>query len=521
MHVTHTGTRMRAAVAIAVAALMASGCTQISHNSGGAQSSADSASPVRGGTLTVGRVPDIVSTDGDVIGAANDDISNNVYDTLIKYDEKLQPQPDLATSWSFNKDDTELTLHLRQQVTFQNGKPFTSADVKYSIEHVRDPKLGSPQLASMSQWITTIGTPDASTVVLTLNQPHPNILDFLDYLCIEDEQTITGPNAKTTANGTGPFELASWKPGIEVVLKRNPKYWNKSEPLLDEIDLNMVGDAQSLLTGLQGGTIDVGENVPPQQAATLSGNNYRVITDTYQNYYIAANVKNPQLADKRVRQAISYAIDRKRFVSDVLAGKATASDTFWTPDSPGYDARQAAANSFDLSKAKQLLADAGVSNLNLNLVTNAGQPDLTGLAQILQADLASIGVKLTIDNLQVPQWRAQAFSGSYAGLISGPYGFNNISCQSLFALSQTLQPSGNFSNFSDPAYTKLVDEAAQATSATQAKDLCNQIATYLQDQAFLIPVSTDPSLQVSRSTVHQLATAVSGGLYFATTFVTK
>lgn len=486
----------------ALAVLSAAGCSPISGSKSDNDNST-SGKPTRGGTLRIGRVSDIVSPDGNVGGEVQFMLLDNVYSTLIKLDSSLEPKPMLAKSWKLADDATDLTISLRTNVNFHDGKSLTSADVKYTIERVRDPKLGQPVLATFSKLVTGIETPDEHTVKLTFSRPLPNIFDFFELLYIVDEDTVEGSAANTAANGTGPFVLDEWQPGRRYVLKRNPKYWEDDRPYLDRVEVHIVPDAASMVVQLESGQLGAITDVPLREVKRLkSAGHDVVVSEALGSFYLAANVKTPELADPRVRRAINHAIDRKRFVDQILAGVGEASALPWPRTNPAYDAELNETMRFDLDEARRLLREAGVSSLELELSSNAGQAPLVQFGQILQSDLASIGVKLKVNNLEVPRWRERSSKASYKGLLSGPYALSNLRAASLFMLARPFRPDGNVSNFSSSEYSALVEDALLATDQKAEREAHHKLAEYLLKQSFVMPIATNNQVLAASSAVH-------------------
>src|SRR5438094_3007410 len=186
--------------------------------------------PKTGGTLRLGMVGDVSTLDGHNTTPNQFDTTWSVFDRLISYDTRLQPQPELAESWDVSTDLKQIKLNLRKNVQWHSGREFTSDDVKYNMLRVRDAKLQIPTLRNQSMWFSTIDTPDKYTVVLTSDLPRPAIFDFFEYFNQVDKDTMEGPNAKTASVGTGPFKFVEWVQGDHLTFARNPNYWRTGRP---------------------------------------------------------------------------------------------------------------------------------------------------------------------------------------------------------------------------------------------------------------------------------------------------
>lgn len=204
---------------------------------GTASNAAQPAQTHSGGTLRAAIVGDLPSIDGQQMLPGINATVGNAYETLTRYGENLTPQPVLAESWDLSSDSTQIKLNLRKGVTYHDGREFTSDDVTYSLMRLRDPKIAPivGPAAIQSSWWTTVETPDKSTIILKSDLARPGVFDFFQNFTIVDKNTMEGPEAKTRANGTGPFTFVEWVPGDHVSMARNNQYWRSGTPLLDGI----------------------------------------------------------------------------------------------------------------------------------------------------------------------------------------------------------------------------------------------------------------------------------------------
>src|SRR6185503_13207008 len=189
---------------------------------------------------------------------------------------------------------------------------------------------------------------------------------------------------------------------------KNKNYWENGLPYLDGIKVSITRDAQAMLAQLEGGSVDVTRVTPLRDFARLKADTgqYQTIPDQVSGsfYQIGMNVLNPPLDNKKVRQALNYAIDRKRIVDSVLVGATTPQSLPWYSYSPAYDPATINKYVFDLDKAKALLAEAGVTSMEFDMLPSPTLPDAQTAVAIYQADLAKLGVKLNIRNLDNAAW---------------------------------------------------------------------------------------------------------------------
>lgn len=363
------------------------------------------ASPKRGGVLKVGRVADVVTFDP-VFQTDNMSIWAKllVFQMLVRPNQKgTGVVADLADHWKSSKDGKTWTFHIRNNAAFSDGTPVTSADVKFTFDRV---------LYSKGSWAAslfpkmTIQTPKAHTVVFKLSQAWAPFLDDVSVhaAAIVPEKYFKKVGTKTFGNkpiGSGPFEVASWSKGSEIVLKRNPHYYDKTRPYLDEVDLLVLPDDNTRMLKVQSGEIDVAEDVPFNQIDKLkSSPGMTVKVQPYDRIdWIQFNEKSPKFKSVKVRQAINYAVDKQAIVKNVLFGYGSVPTSFLpkmkyadTVDKP---------YTYDLAKAKALMAQSPYPHgFNATLTVVAGDTIGSQVATIVKAELQQIGINVAIQQLE-------------------------------------------------------------------------------------------------------------------------
>lgn len=366
------------------------------HAGGGGQ-------PKRGGTLKLTQPIPITPFEFQQLGPHTSFLLLSVFDTLVRFDDQRQPQPWLAESWSYDAGNTELTMKLRRGVSYHTGREFTSEDVKFNVERVRDQKVAS-QMRPNSLTVTEMRLPDPQTIIFKFERPNPIFFEMLFSLVMLDRATAADLEGAKQVVGTGPFTWQEYVPGNSVALVRNDKYWGAGKPYLDRIELQIVDDKQSMVLNVESGQRDVAWQVLPQDLARLRSNPQAqsVVSQTGGGfYYIGAVVTGDLVSDKRVRQAINAAIDRKRIAETLLLGLVEPTALPWPKTVPGYNAEIDRSVGFDLEKARGLFREAGVAQgTTIILEANAQDPQNGRIGQILQSDLAKIDIKLDLQSVE-------------------------------------------------------------------------------------------------------------------------
>jgi len=473
------------------------GCDNKSNAPGGTLASPTSQvteQPVRGGTLRVLASSDLApATVINSLNPANYWLNSAVHERLIDYRpaQALDPQPQLAESWAFSPDYTSLTFKLRSGVKFHTGRPLTSEDVKWNIELRGDPKTAS-QLLGVAKWVQKVETPDAQTVVCRLDRPRPAVLDLFHGMFIGDPETHQETMDGKNFVGTGPFKFKEWVPGDHWTMVRNPDYWQKDRPYLDEITVRVIPDNSTKLINLQTGEADVAVVLEPRDAKDLlNDKNYAVLTAPvmYNCWYVGIDVKNPYFSDKRARQAISYLLDRQRIVDTILFfGEAT--QLVWDKNSPAYTPELAHTQDYNPAKAKDLLAQAGVpSGITVTHTCPTGYAESHAFSEILQAELAKLGIKSSIEKIDSGPFIQKLSAAQFGGFFSSGVGFMNMTPSNLFVFSYPYRIP-NASNFDTPEYRQLLTDISETVDEAELKKIYVKMNQYLLDQSFMIPIAS-------------------------------
>jgi len=377
--------------------------------------------PKQGGTMTLTYKDDIATLDP-AIGYdwQNPSMMQALFDGLMDYKPgTFELVPDLADSYAVSNGGKTYTFKLRHGVKFQNGREVTSADFKYSFERILNPKTQSPAqsyfsviegadavIAGKSDHASGLLTPDPYTLVIRLSQPKASFLNVLAMhfgsVVPKEEVEKYGANFGHHPLGTGAYRLTEWTLGQRLVLERNPNYFHKDLPHLDKVVIEVGQDPSVSLLRLQRGEVDLlGDGIPPAQfeAVTNDPKWKDLVVDgkQLQTSYITLNVKVAPFDKLAVRQAVNMAIDKKRIVQ-IINNRATGANQPLPPNMPGYDPAYA-GYPYDPQKAKELLAQAGYANGFATTLFTINTDPNPRIAQAIQQDLASVGIKAEIKSL--------------------------------------------------------------------------------------------------------------------------
>jgi peptide/nickel transport system substrate-binding protein len=381
---------------------------------GPAAQSPSSGQPKRGGTLILARSGEVTNLDPHKVPAfTSARVFELVYSYLMRLDEKLGVQPDLAASMpTTSPDGKQVTFKLRAGVKFQNGDPLTSADVKYTFDRILDTKTAAVARSFFAD-VDTITAPDDSTVVFNLKNPNAALIAYMAHpntgiVSKKIGEANADLSKKETAIGSGPFKLAEWVPDNFMRFEANKSYYVEGQPYLDGVRINVIPDETGITAALRTKAADMGIIFDAKVARTLrseTGVNLSAKPSLSYNL-LFVNTKRKPFDNLKVRQAIAYAIDRNAIIDAVAFGEGEVTGPI-APALGNYalPTSQYPLYTRDVAKAKQLLQEAGVGPVSFTMLTQTTEPAYAkDIAQLVQAQLAEAGVAMKIETLEFTQW---------------------------------------------------------------------------------------------------------------------
>lgn len=417
------------------------------------------------------------------------------YNVLVRKNEVTQePEPELAESWSFSDDGTVMTLNLRQGVKFQTGREFVAEDVKRSLARALSPDVHA-NLKPMAATVEEVRIADRYTAELVLKSPNPAIFDLLDMLYMVDDDHFD--KHRTQPIGSGPYLLAEHQPGQKLILRPFEDYWREPGPTIREIEYRIIPDPQSALLNLESNTVHAISNFPVRDAQRLQAKGLQVDVATTGIFYnFLFNAKEGRFTDAALRRAFTHAVNRGRFARVVLGGMGQPMCMPWISKSNvAYDAELEASCEYDLDKAKQLLAEAGYPDgMDVEIVTSTQWFfGMTKLAEILQHDLAEIGINAKLVDMDTAEYVKRHNNLGFE-IIMSLTGRAVRDPAAMLGMTTTWRPVGNTSNFESREYVDLTAAAASTLDVAERKRLYRQVNELIRREQFTIPVATAPTL---------------------------
>lgn len=393
-----------------VVAVVLAGCKE----SGPAENKPSVTNTASNKTLVVANEDDVNSLDPPAgIGTHTLRTLDNFYECLVRQDNTGKIEPALATSWEASADGLQYTFKLRQNVKFQDGTSFNADAVKFTFDRALDPKnpfyygpYGFPSFFQPN--IKSVDVVDPYTVKFTLSKIDPTFIPNLLWSTFG----IVSPDAVKKYGeeefpfhgaGTGPFQVVHWDKGAKVVSKAFKDYWGGT-PKIENLIFKPVPEDAARLAQLQNGEINVAAAISPQLLPSIQSQpNLKIaMSPGIHTWFVLLNTEEGPLKNVLVRRALNYAINRNDLITNLLKDTAEASTSFSYKDTWSYNP-DSEIYPYDPAKAKQLLAEAGYSNgFTLRFIVPAsgsGMVAPTQIANVMQSDLAKIGVQVKITTL--------------------------------------------------------------------------------------------------------------------------
>jgi ABC-type transport system substrate-binding protein len=441
----------------------------------------------RGGTLTVGMPNDWNTFDPHDLSFANFTLQQNLYDTLIRYDQSLKPLPGLAERWTVAPDGQSVTLSLRKGVKFHNGKDFGAADVVKNFEKAADKDRGRNMLPAVAN-VAGVTAPDAATAVIQFKRVSPEITDLLQAMAIIEPAAIE--SLKSRGVGTGPFKFVEWVPGDHTTLERNASYWGAPAPWVDRVVFKVFGDSDAMVAALQSGICDLVVSLPPKDVGRLS-REFNLVRGHpgALTYELRVNGTRPPFDKKEARQALLYAMDRKAVVENVLFGVSQPAVLPFSRASAAYDPSALQKYAFDLKRAKELLDKAGVKGGKAELLALPQFPELPAIGQIIKADLAKIGLEVDLVILDSTQYYKRVLAGEFQLAMS--FSGNTQKYPTRVALNSIYRPANNpvWGNNVPKPYLDALTEANSTVDPARQKAAFAKLNAAILDEAWVISIA--------------------------------
>ncbi|TCR85744.1 ABC transporter substrate-binding protein [Rhizobium sp. BK376] len=438
-----------------------------------------------------------------------------IYEPLVRLDSNLQIAPAIAQSWDFSAEGKDLTFKLDPKAKFQNGAAVTSADVKASFQRILDQATGAAARANFLS-ISSIDTPDPTTVVFHLSQPDVPILTAMSNInaAIVPAADITAGTIGTKAIGSGPFKLDSWVPNSKEVLSAN-KDWAGGAVGVDGINVSVLPDETAILAAMRTKQVDFALLNDPLVATLVPKEPSLVLTRTPVLSYnvLQLNPAHKPMDTLAVRQAISCAIDRQDVLDTAALGEGKVTGPLTMP-AYAADPSQLFCYKRDVEKAKKLMSDAGFANgFSATVIAATGEPPTAASeAQVIQAQLAEIGIKLDIKlmelNVYVDAWLKGNFDMAVAlnGGSADPYTMYNR----YWTKNGNLQ---KVANYTDDTLDSLLQKGRAETDPAKRKAIFADFEKHIAEVSPWVWLYTSYGYTAAQKNIEGFVPSPTGSLF--------
>ena len=468
------------------------------------------------------------------VDAASERVRTLMFNSLVKKDEKFDYVGELASEIKRAADNVTYTFVLRAGVKFHDGRPFSSADAKYTLDLVFSSTFAKSASfyegagADRKSYIKSVEAPDAHTLVVTTTKPWTGLLPNLVAVAMIPKDGYA--TQKDHPMGTGPFKFVSYDSSQQVVdLAANPDYWDGGAPHIPAVRVRVIADTNALQAELRSGRVDIaplptsllpdavkllGQD-PKLQVLQFTGSNLNLLT---------LNCSQPPLNDVRVRQAIAYAVDREGLIRDLLLSQAKIAHSILPEESWAYSSGQ--RYTFDPAMAKKLLDEAGLKDPDgdgpqmrfakpVVFKVSGSSVSAKNYAGVIQNYLKNVGIPVTIETAELnslfDELRRGNFQISYGQWVGGNQ--DPIFFKDLFATSEIpteTRPSRNRSRYSNKELDALIEEAVNAFDREKAKALYTKINEIVTRDVPVLPLWYQANIVIAQKNVGNIKVNASG-----------
>lgn len=413
----------------------------------------------------------------------------NIYGTLLKFDGDYKPQPYIAKSWEISPDGLTYTFKLRDDVKFHDGKKLTAKDVVYSLKKSQESAFNGAFLAPVKEFKQV----DDYTVSLVLVAPYAPLLNVLcePLIGIFNEETYNaaGDSFKTKPISCGPYKVAEWLPENKIVLERFDDFFEGPAPI-KTIEVRLIPDETTKGISIENGEVDAAENISTTDRQNIMNNKKLNFFETPSTKYfhMAINNENGKLGDVKVRQALSYAVNKKAVIDTAMDGIGQEAVCTVNDKCFGFPANFTEYE-YNTEKAKQLLAEAGKTGLKIEIIIKYSELNKK-MAETIQADLNKGGFDCSIKISEAGGFSDAIEKGNY-DLCLLTWSDSLMDADAIVAYrfdSKFMGFAGNWSRIKDAKLEKLVVDARSTNDVEKRKEYYKQMFEYVRDQAFEKPL---------------------------------
>jgi ABC-type transport system substrate-binding protein/ABC-type dipeptide/oligopeptide/nickel transport system permease component len=482
------GARRTPALLITLLLLSTLGCRTAGAASGGGAGS--------GATIGMQLEPPTLDPTASPAAAISEALYGNVFEGLVQFAPDGSVVPQLASSWDVSADGLTYTFHLQSDVRFHDGTPFDAGTAKFSLDRALAADSINPQKSRLAA-IRAVEVIDDHTLRLELRRRSGGLLQSLAWGSFVMVAPQSAASNGTQPVGTGPFRVAEWRRGDSLRLTRAPAYWGKPARL-QEATFKFIADPNAAYAALMAGDVDAFDNYPaPESLAQFAADPRFVVFvgPTEMETILALNNRKPPLDNVLVRRAIAHALDRRAIIDGAMFGYGTPIGSHFPPRNPAY-IDLTGQYPHDVAKARQLLAQAGYPHgFAVTLVLPPPSYARRG-GEIIASQLAAVGIRVSISNLEWAQWLDQVYSRHDFDM--SIVGHAEPMDYDIYARDDY------YFGYSSPAFKALIADLEDSTDPERRSALLGQVQHKLADDAVNGFLFQYPKLAIWNAHLHDL-----------------
>ncbi|GAA3730352.1 peptide/nickel transport system substrate-binding protein [Spinactinospora alkalitolerans] len=486
------------------AAFLATGCSQQGGAATAISSTAATGTPAPGGLLRIARPP---ASQAETLDPASSlsayEYLGALYSRLVRVGPDGEVAPDLATEWDSSPDGTTWTFRLREDVTFHDGRPFSSADAAYTVRRLVDPEVASPQAGVLGPLLDpgSVEAPDERTLVIELSSPNfefPSLLTGYNCYVIPEG---SGGSIGRGGVGTGPFRLESFAPAGRGRLTAFPEHW-EGRPVLDAIEFYSVADVQARTNALLAGQVDLlsQTNLDFATARVISASSRATIArSTNAQWYVLPMLCTQEpFTDPRVRQAMKLAYDPTAVLKTALQGTGVEGhDNPVPPNDPSWTDYSVDR---DPERARALLKEAGREDLRIDLHTSSYDPVFTPMALAYKESAAEAGITVDVRTASADSYYTRIWMKKP---LCATYWYTGRPVDQM--LNQIFRSGSSYNEtaWSDEGFDALLDDARRTRDTGRRRTLYQDAQRHIVDNGgAMTPMFADRLVGISRDVLN-------------------
>lgn len=474
--------------------------------------------------------------------SASSDICGMIFNGLVKYNKDINIVGDLAESWNIEDEGKVIIFHLKKNVTWHDGAPFTARDVEFTYKKLIDPNVKTPYSADFER-IKDFDVIDPHTIKITYKEPFAPALSSWG-MWIMPEHILRGEDLNKTQFsrspiGTGPYKFKSWKTGEKVELISNHDYF-EGRPYINRYIYRIIPDEATTFLELETEGVDM-SSLSPLQFTRQTNNNFfkkhynKFKYPSFGYTYMGYNLCEPKFQDIRVRKAINYAVNKQEIIDSIFFGLAVATTGPFMQDSWAYN-KDIKAAPYNPEEAKRLLGEAGWSDKNADgyiekdgkkfeftVIVNQGNAERIRCAELMQKHLKDVGITMKI---RVIEWSSMINEfinkRRFEAVLMGWFLSRDPDCYDIWHSSKTREGEFNFIGYSNNRIDQLLAEGRRTFDKAKRAEIYHEIHKLIYaDQPYLFLYSDDILPIVNKRFKNVESSPIGIGYNFIKWFVPK